>query len=203
MVSSQLQTLRDRLGATGLGRTICQFMDYMNVEAGLSENTLLGYGRDLLGCAQHLSLENDLPIALLDVRLQVLRDRVEVDGVQVGPRAVRPLPSQQVHYADGFELVGATAEIAQHVVDIDTTLQHQPGRNRRVEAPADECDRSPLDPERESSGRRGSGAEEVRLAGQDLHVDRDLGIREIYPRRARCEHFSEGALGVPTEQRNL
>lgn len=30
-----------------MGRDISQFMDYLSVEAGLSENTILGYGRDL------------------------------------------------------------------------------------------------------------------------------------------------------------
>ena len=58
MVSSQLQTLRDRLGAVDLGPAICQFMDYMNVEAGLSDNTLLGYGRDLLGFAEYCKPQN-------------------------------------------------------------------------------------------------------------------------------------------------
>lgn len=31
-----------------MGRTVTCFLDYLNVEAGLSENTILGYGRDLV-----------------------------------------------------------------------------------------------------------------------------------------------------------
>ena len=31
-----------------MGRTVTRFLDYLNVEAGLSENTILGYGRDLV-----------------------------------------------------------------------------------------------------------------------------------------------------------
>ena len=31
-----------------MGRTVTRFLDYLNVEAGLSENTILAYGRDLV-----------------------------------------------------------------------------------------------------------------------------------------------------------
>jgi integrase/recombinase XerD len=53
MVSTQLQTVRERLPRDGLGEAIGGFMDYLSVEAGLAENTILGYGRDLLGFAKH------------------------------------------------------------------------------------------------------------------------------------------------------
>lgn len=36
-----------------MGNTIGQFLDYLTVEAGLSANTVLAYGRDLLGFAEH------------------------------------------------------------------------------------------------------------------------------------------------------
>jgi integrase/recombinase XerD len=58
MVSTQIQTLRDKLTGSGLGKTVCQFMDYMNVEAGLSENTILSYGRDLLGFAKYCKVHH-------------------------------------------------------------------------------------------------------------------------------------------------
>lgn len=53
MVSTQLQTIRERLGRNSLGEAVGQFMDYMSVEAGLAENTILGYGRDLLGFVKY------------------------------------------------------------------------------------------------------------------------------------------------------
>ena len=36
-----------------MGNTVGQFLDYLTVEAGLSANTVLAYGRDLLGFAEH------------------------------------------------------------------------------------------------------------------------------------------------------
>ena len=53
MVSTQLQTLQDRLLADPLGTTIGQFLDYLAVEAGLAENTRLAYGRDLINFAEY------------------------------------------------------------------------------------------------------------------------------------------------------
>jgi integrase/recombinase XerD len=53
MVSTQLQTLHDRLLADPLGTTIAQFLDYLAVEAGLAENTRLAYGRDLINFAMY------------------------------------------------------------------------------------------------------------------------------------------------------
>ena len=53
MVSTQIQTVRGRLPRSGLGEAISQFMDYLSVEAGLAENTILGYGRDLLGFVKY------------------------------------------------------------------------------------------------------------------------------------------------------
>jgi len=51
MVSTQLQTLQNRLLTEPLGTTVGQFLDYLAVEAGLSENTSLAYGRDLMNFA--------------------------------------------------------------------------------------------------------------------------------------------------------
>lgn len=58
MQTVQIQSLRGKLSALPLGSVIGQFMDYMTVEAGLSENTLLAYGRDLLTFADHCRDKN-------------------------------------------------------------------------------------------------------------------------------------------------
>ena len=47
MSSVQLKTLDDELLKSSLGGQIKAFLDYLVIEAGLSENTILGYGRDL------------------------------------------------------------------------------------------------------------------------------------------------------------
>jgi integrase/recombinase XerD len=46
-MSIQVQNLNTKLAEQALGRTVKAFLDYLNIEAGLSENTILGYGRDL------------------------------------------------------------------------------------------------------------------------------------------------------------
>lgn len=48
MLNTQIQNLRKRLAERPLGKTVEQFLDYLTVEAGLSDNTVLAYGRDLL-----------------------------------------------------------------------------------------------------------------------------------------------------------
>ncbi len=54
MLSVQLQQLRDKLRRSGpLGLTACAFLDYLNIEAGLAENTILAYGRDLTCFTEH------------------------------------------------------------------------------------------------------------------------------------------------------
>ncbi len=47
MSLAQRQTIVADLRALPLGRTVTDFLDYLVVEAGLSENTVLAYGRDL------------------------------------------------------------------------------------------------------------------------------------------------------------
>ncbi len=48
MLSVQTQTIGDKLHSLPLGREVKNFLNYLTVEAGLSENTILAYGRDLL-----------------------------------------------------------------------------------------------------------------------------------------------------------
>lgn len=53
----QRQTVAAELRSLPLGRTAIEFLDYLVIEAGLSENTILAYGRDLRGfmefCRRH------------------------------------------------------------------------------------------------------------------------------------------------------
>jgi len=47
MSLTQRQSIVEGLRALPLGRTVADFLDYLMVEAGLSDNTVLAYGRDL------------------------------------------------------------------------------------------------------------------------------------------------------------
>ena len=49
MPSTQIQSISQELPSLPLGRSVKQFLDYLIVEAGLSNNTVLAYGRDLKG----------------------------------------------------------------------------------------------------------------------------------------------------------
>ncbi len=49
MPSTQAQSISDDLLSLPLGSTAKSFLDYLKVEAGLAENSILGYGRDLRG----------------------------------------------------------------------------------------------------------------------------------------------------------
>jgi integrase/recombinase XerD len=49
MSAVQLKTIKDSLTGLPLGNDICNFLNYLTAEAGLSNNTVLGYGRDLRG----------------------------------------------------------------------------------------------------------------------------------------------------------
>lgn len=48
MLEKQIQLLKQKLATHSLGSEIIGFLDYLSLEAGLSPNTTLGYGRDLL-----------------------------------------------------------------------------------------------------------------------------------------------------------
>ena len=47
MSLAQRQSITRKLRTLSLGRTVIDFLDYLVVEAGLSQNTILAYGRDL------------------------------------------------------------------------------------------------------------------------------------------------------------
>jgi integrase/recombinase XerD len=52
MLSNQIQLLKRKLAAYPLGTQTSGFLDYLSLEAGLSPNTVLAYGRDLLDFCQ-------------------------------------------------------------------------------------------------------------------------------------------------------
>ena len=52
-----------------MGATIRQFLDYLAVEAGLSENTMLGYGRDIEAFAQYCNLNGVTAIDRIEPKL--------------------------------------------------------------------------------------------------------------------------------------
>ncbi|MHC5172419.1 MAG: tyrosine-type recombinase/integrase [Planctomycetota bacterium] len=58
MLTTQVNTLRDKLRVLPLGRVVDPFLDYLTVEAGLSSNTILAYGRDLLKFAEYCHSQN-------------------------------------------------------------------------------------------------------------------------------------------------
>ena len=53
MLTHQVQLLKRKLEDVPLGRPVVHFLDYLTVEAGLSANTLLAYGRDLVGVCEY------------------------------------------------------------------------------------------------------------------------------------------------------
>lgn len=53
MVSVQVQSIGEKLLDFPLGKNVKDFLNYLTVEAGLSENTILAYGRDLKAFLQY------------------------------------------------------------------------------------------------------------------------------------------------------
>ena len=58
MVSGQTQSLCEKLSSFPLGGSIRDFLSYLRIEAGLAENTVLGYGRDLMNFMKFCRAEN-------------------------------------------------------------------------------------------------------------------------------------------------
>jgi len=77
MTSTQTQTVGEKLLALPLGATVKSFLDYLTVEAGLSENTILGYARDLKGLLEfcqpeRISRVEDIKPSLIQSYLRTL-----------------------------------------------------------------------------------------------------------------------------------
>jgi integrase/recombinase XerD len=58
MLTTQVNEVRNKLKTLPLGRVVDTFLDYLTVEAGLSPNTILAYGRDLLKFAEYCQSQN-------------------------------------------------------------------------------------------------------------------------------------------------
>ncbi len=58
MPSTQRQSVGEKLLALPLGQEVKNFLNYLTVEAGLSENTVLAYGRDLKSFLEHCKSSN-------------------------------------------------------------------------------------------------------------------------------------------------
>ena len=58
MLTTQINLLRNKLKIFPLGHVVDTFLDYLTVEAGLSPNTVLAYGRDLLKFVEYCHSEN-------------------------------------------------------------------------------------------------------------------------------------------------
>ena len=57
MPSVQIQSVNEKLTSLPLGQSVRDFLDYLTVEAGLAENTILAYGRDLNGFLEYCKSE--------------------------------------------------------------------------------------------------------------------------------------------------
>lgn len=66
MLEKQIQLLKKKLTTYDLGLEIIGFLDYLSLEAGLSPNTTLAYGRDLLDFCQFAQLSKIQKIAQLE-----------------------------------------------------------------------------------------------------------------------------------------
>lgn len=82
MLKTQIQTIRRKLGEQPLGRTVREFLDYLTMEAGLSPNTVLAYGRDLLAFSKYCDAQgvrdiNGLNPMIIYKYLQVCNSRSE------------------------------------------------------------------------------------------------------------------------------
>lgn len=62
----QLQAIIERIQALPMGQHVGQFLHYLQVEAGLATNTVLGYGRDLLGMLQFCDARSVKAVSQID-----------------------------------------------------------------------------------------------------------------------------------------
>ncbi len=97
MSSVQLQSSSEKLVSLPLGQSVRDFLDYLIVEAGLSNNTILAYGRDLKSflvyCkSQNVSRLQQIKPGLIHKYLQVLgRAEKSESSIKRGLVAIRML----------------------------------------------------------------------------------------------------------------
>jgi integrase/recombinase XerD len=76
MLSIQRQSVGEKLLALPLGQDVKNFLSYLTTEAGLSENTVLAYGRDLKDFLEHCKTNN---IRLLSrIKPSVIQDYLRI-----------------------------------------------------------------------------------------------------------------------------
>jgi integrase/recombinase XerD len=76
MLSMQQQSVGEKLLALPLGQDVRNFLSYLTVEAGLSENTVLAYGRDLKGFLEHCKSGNIK--SLSRIRPAIIQDYLKI-----------------------------------------------------------------------------------------------------------------------------
>lgn len=101
MSLTQRQTIVADLRELPLGRIVTDFLDYLVVEAGLSENTVLAYGRDL---REFLRFSRDQGVAKIeDVKPGLIRR-------YFGPRCAKPVTVASGEGSGKNEAVGVRDE---------------------------------------------------------------------------------------------
>jgi len=76
MPSIQRQSVCEKLSALPLGQNARNFLGYLTIEAGLSENTVLAYGRDLRGFLEHCNSNNIKTLSR--IRPAIIQDYLRV-----------------------------------------------------------------------------------------------------------------------------
>ncbi len=76
MPSIQQQSVGDKLLTLPLGRNVKNFLSYLTIEAGLAENTVLAYGRDLKSFLEHCKSNNIK--CLSGIRPAIIQDYLRI-----------------------------------------------------------------------------------------------------------------------------
>ena len=76
MPSTQTQSVGEKLLALPLGREVKNFLNYLTVEAGLAENTILAYGRDLKSFLEHCKSNNIKHLS--QIKLAIIQDYLRI-----------------------------------------------------------------------------------------------------------------------------
>ena len=76
MSSTQTQFVGEKLLALPLGREVKNFLNYLTVEAGLAENTILAYGRDLKSFLEYCKSSNIKHLS--QIKLAIIQDYLRI-----------------------------------------------------------------------------------------------------------------------------
>ena len=88
MLSVQRQSVSEKLEVLPLGRYVKSFLGYLTVEAGLSENTVLAYGRDLKGFLDHCKYSNIKQ--LCQIKPAIIQDYLRIlTEAQMGESSIK------------------------------------------------------------------------------------------------------------------